>query len=162
MRRGRRRQQLATCGSRRWIIFDAHALLSSVRAWTGYQALRAGKARAAGREDAHEARLVDVIARDTRTELDVALSETRNLVDSLTRELRIIAELPGRDALSQSLPGKRRDSKAARQTSGTASRHFESGSQAVGRRFESYSGRRLWIYSDFIFIYGEPRGEPNG
>jgi hypothetical protein len=50
-------------------------------------------------------------------ELDVALSETRNLVDSLTRELRIIAELPGRDTLSQSLPGKRRDSRAARQAS---------------------------------------------
>ena len=99
------------------ILFDANALLSSVKAWTGYQALRAGKARAAGREDAHEARLVDVVARDTRMELDVALAETRNLVDSLTRELRIIAELPGRDTLSQSLPGKRRDSKAARQTS---------------------------------------------
>ena len=99
------------------ILFDANALLSSVKAWTGYQALRAGKARAAGREDAHEARLVDVIARDTRTELDFALAETTSLVGSLTRELRIIAELPGRDTLSQSLSGKRRDSRAARQTS---------------------------------------------
>ncbi|MFP8905832.1 hypothetical protein [Streptomyces atacamensis] len=99
------------------IVFDAHALLSSVKAWTGYQALRAGKARAAGREDAGEARLVDVIARDTRTELDSALAETTRLVGALTRELRVIAELPGRQALSQSLPGKRRDSKAARQTS---------------------------------------------
>ncbi|MDX2938562.1 hypothetical protein [Streptomyces ipomoeae] len=99
------------------IVFDAYALLSSVKAWTGYQALRAGRARAAGREDADEARLVDVIARDTRTELDSALAETRSLVASLTRELRIIAELPGRDTLSQSLTGKRRDSKAARQTS---------------------------------------------
>ncbi|MDX2695223.1 hypothetical protein Sipo8835_07390 [Streptomyces ipomoeae] len=99
------------------IVFDAYALLSSVKAWTGYQALRAGRARAAGREDADEARLVDVIARDTRTELDSALAETRSLVASLTRELRIITELPGRDTLSQSLTGKRRDSKAARQTS---------------------------------------------
>jgi hypothetical protein len=99
------------------IFFDTNALLSSVKAWTGYQALRAGKARAAGREDAHEARFVDVIARDTRTELDFALAETTSLVDSLTRELRIIAELPGRDTLPQSLPGKRRDSKAARQAS---------------------------------------------
>jgi hypothetical protein len=99
------------------ILFDANALLSSVKAWTGYQALRAGKARATGREDAHETRLVDVIARDTRTELDFALAETTSLVDSLTRELRIIAELPGRETLSQSLPGKRKDSKAARHTS---------------------------------------------
>ncbi|MEU1541828.1 hypothetical protein ABZ461_27715 [Actinacidiphila glaucinigra] len=99
------------------IVFDAYALLSSVKAWTGYQALRAGRARAAGRDDADEARLVDVIARDTRTELDSALAETTSLLTSLTRELRIIAELPGRDTLSHSLMGKRKDSKAARQTS---------------------------------------------
>lgn len=97
------------------IVFDAHALLTSVKAWTGYQALHAARARAAGPDDADEARLVDVIARDTRTELDSALAETTSLVDSLTRELRIIAELPGRDTLP--LPGKRRDSIAARQTS---------------------------------------------
>lgn len=97
------------------ILFDANALLSSVKAWTGYQALHAARARAAGPEDAGEARLVDAIARHTRTELDSALAETTSLVDSLTRELRIIAELPGRDTLP--LPGKLRDSKAARQTS---------------------------------------------
>jgi hypothetical protein len=111
----RRREYLQTNAEA--ILFDAHALLASVKAWTGYQALRAGKARAAGREDAHEARFADVIARDTRTELNFALAETTSLVGSLTRELRIIAELPGRDTLSQSLPGKRKDSKAARQTS---------------------------------------------
>ncbi|MET8286050.1 hypothetical protein ABZV80_12485 [Streptomyces sp. NPDC005132] len=97
------------------ILFDANALLSSVKAWTGYQALHAARARAAGPEDAGEARLVDSIARDTRTELDAALAETTSLVDSLTRELRIIAELSGRDTLP--LPGKRKDSIAARQTS---------------------------------------------
>ncbi|MEO3859436.1 hypothetical protein [Acrocarpospora sp. B8E8] len=97
------------------ILFDANALLSSAKAWTGYQALHAARASAAGPEDAGEARLVDIIARDTRTELDSALAETTNLVDSLTRELRIIVELPGRAALP--LPGKRKDSIAARQTS---------------------------------------------
>lgn len=97
------------------IVFDANALLSSLKAWTGYQALHAARARAAGPEDAGEVRLVDAIARRTRTELDAALAETTSLVDSLTRELRIIAELPGRDILS--LPGKRKDSIAARQTS---------------------------------------------
>jgi hypothetical protein len=97
------------------IFFDANALLSSVKAWTGYQALHAARARAAGSEDAGEARLVDIIARDTRKELEFALAETRSLVDSLTRELRVIAELPGRDTLP--LTGKRRDSKAARRTS---------------------------------------------
>ncbi|MFF3378368.1 hypothetical protein ACFYXF_36120 [Streptomyces sp. NPDC002680] len=114
--------QLDTHGRREYletnaeaIVFDAHALLSSVKAWIGYQALHATRARAAGPEDAGEARLVDAIARDTRTELDSALAESTSLVDSLTRELRIIAELPGRDTLP--LPGKRRDSIAARQTS---------------------------------------------
>ena len=97
------------------IVFDATALLSSVKAWTGYQALHAARARAAGSEDAGEARLVDAIARHTGKELDSALAETTSLVDSLTRELRIIAELPGRDTLQ--LPGKRKDSIAARQTS---------------------------------------------
>ena len=33
------------------ILFDAYALLASVKAWAGYQALRAGKARAAGPGD---------------------------------------------------------------------------------------------------------------
>lgn len=111
----RRREYLQTNAEA--ILFDATALLSSVKAWIGHQALRAGRARAAGPEDAHEARLLDVIARDTRTELDSALAETTGLVDGLIRELRIIAELPGRDTLSRSLTGKRRDSMAARQTS---------------------------------------------
>ncbi|WP_406407549.1 hypothetical protein OG923_04455 [Streptomyces halstedii] len=97
------------------IVFDAHALLSSLQAWTGYQALRAARARAAGREDVGEARLVDAIGRDTRAELDSALAGATSLVDSLARELRIIAELPGRGTLP--LPGKRKESIAARATS---------------------------------------------
>ncbi|GAA4965222.1 hypothetical protein GCM10025331_66800 [Actinoplanes utahensis] len=97
------------------IVFDAHALLSSVKAWIGYQALHAARARATGADDAAEAGLVEVLARQTRTELDSALAETRRLVDALTRELRILAELPGRDTLP--LPGKRKDAKAARDIS---------------------------------------------
>ena len=97
------------------ILFDANALLSSVKAWAGYQTLHAARARAAGPEDAGEAGLVDVIARDAGKDLDSALAETTSLVESLTRQLRIIAELPGRDTLP--LPWKRRDSNAARQTS---------------------------------------------
>jgi hypothetical protein len=99
------------------IVFDTHALLSSLKAWTGYQALRAGKARTAGRDDADEARLVDLIARDTSAELDSAIAETRRLVDSLTHELRIMAELPGRESVSSLLPWGRKDTKATRQIS---------------------------------------------
>ncbi|MFD5285544.1 hypothetical protein [Streptomyces rubrogriseus] len=97
------------------VAFDAHALLSSLRAWTGYHALRAARARAAGREDAAEAQYAEVIARDTREEFDSALDEATRLLDALTRELRITAELPGPEAWP--LPGKRKDAKAARETS---------------------------------------------
>jgi hypothetical protein len=96
------------------IVFDAYALLSSLKAWTGYHALRAARARAAGREDVAEAQYAEVIARDTRAEFDSALAEATSLVNALTRELRIIAELPGPDAWP--LPGKRKEVKAARET----------------------------------------------
>jgi hypothetical protein len=59
------------------IVLDSTALLSSLKAWTGYQALHAGKARTAGREDPDEVRLVDIIARDTRRELSASLDEVR-------------------------------------------------------------------------------------
>ncbi|MDF4254331.1 hypothetical protein [Streptomyces sp. WMMB303] len=97
------------------IAFDAYALLSSLKAWTGYHALRAARARAAGREDAAEAQYAEVIARHTRAEFDSALAESTRLVDALTRELRITAELPGPDAWP--MPGKRKDVKAAREAS---------------------------------------------
>jgi hypothetical protein len=96
------------------ILFDAHALLSSLKAWTGYQALHAARARAAGAGNPDEARLVDVIARDTRAALEPALADITGLVDALTRELRVIAELPGRATLP--LSAKRKDSAAVRLT----------------------------------------------
>ncbi|MEV7425549.1 hypothetical protein [Streptomyces sp. NPDC091212] len=108
-----RRQYLET--NARAIIFDAYALLSSLQAWTGYQTLHAARAKAAGREEADEARLVEIIERETGEELNSALAETTSLVDSLTRELRIIAELPGRATVP--LIGKRKDAKKARLTS---------------------------------------------
>ncbi|GAA3459487.1 hypothetical protein GCM10018963_15000 [Saccharothrix longispora] len=97
------------------IAFDVHALLSSLNAWTGYHALRASRARAAGRDDAAEAHYAEVIARDTRAEFDSALAETTSLVDALTRELRITAELRGPDAWP--LLGMRKDVKAVREAS---------------------------------------------
>jgi hypothetical protein len=96
------------------VLFDAFALLSSVKAWTGHQSLHAARARSAGSDDAAEAQLVEDIARRTGQELKSALAETTSLVDSLRRELRIIAELPGRATVP--LPGKRKDSNAVRQT----------------------------------------------
>ncbi|MPY33404.1 hypothetical protein FNH09_19700 [Streptomyces adustus] len=97
------------------IVFDAYALLSSLKAWTGYHALRAARARAAGRDDTAEAQYAEVIARDTRAEFDSALTEATSLLDALTRELRITSELPGPDAWP--LPGKRKEVKAVREAS---------------------------------------------
>jgi hypothetical protein len=97
------------------IAFDVYALLTSLKAWTGYHALRAARARAAGRDDAAEAQYAEVIARDTRAGFDSALAQATSLVDALTRELRITVELRGPD--SWPLPGKRKDVKAAREIS---------------------------------------------
>ena len=110
-----RREYLQTNGQP--ILFDVNALLGSVKAWTGYQALHAGIARANGRDNPDEARLVEVIARDTRSELDQAREQTRTLVDALAHELRLVAELPGRGALSESLRRQRGDLKSARNAS---------------------------------------------
>ncbi|MFH9373410.1 hypothetical protein ACH4LW_10365 [Streptomyces anulatus] len=111
----RRREYLQTNAEA--IAFDAFTLLDCLKAWVGYKALQAGRARDVGRDDAAEARLVDVIMRNTREEFDSVLAGTTSLVGSLTQELRFAALLPGREPLSQSLPGKRKDAKAAREIS---------------------------------------------
>lgn len=95
------------------IIFDSWALLSSLKAWTGYQALRASRARTAGREDPDEARLVEIIARTTREKFEPALAETTRLVDALTRELHILADLPGPKTLGRT----RKDTRLTRSRS---------------------------------------------
>lgn len=96
------------------IVFDAHALISSLKAWTGYKALQAGRARTAA-DDPTEALLVDVIVRDTRNELEPALAEATRLVDAVTRELSLSAELTG--PTTTPLTRRRKDREAARITS---------------------------------------------
>lgn len=96
------------------IAFDSYALLSALKAWTSYQALHAGRARAIGPDDANEALLVDAIVREIRTEVEAALPEATRLVSELARELRVIAALPGRSTVP--LTKKRRDTKAAQLT----------------------------------------------
>ncbi|WP_439658256.1 hypothetical protein ACSHWB_38575 [Lentzea sp. HUAS TT2] len=56
-----------------------------------------------------------MIARDTRVEFDSTLAEMTSLVDALVRELRLTVEL--RDPDAWPLSGKRKDVKAARETS---------------------------------------------
>lgn len=111
------------------IVFDSHALMSSLKAWTGYKALQAGRARSAGQQDAYEARLVDVIVRDTRNELDAARADATQLVDALDRELRLIAELTG--PMTIPLTRKRRDQRSAQMTSGELLRAIEPLAEAL-------------------------------
>lgn len=95
------------------LVFDTYALMASLKAWVGYQAIHAARERAAGDPGGPEARVADAIARAARTELQLALEEATTLVDSLTRELQLIAELPGRSTVVGTR--RRRDAKDTRQ-----------------------------------------------
>ncbi len=91
-----RRQYLETNAEA--IFFDAFALLHALKAHTSYQAIRAAWARSEGADNEREAQLVDVITQDARAENETARRHSTELLDSLHRELSIIAELPGRAA----------------------------------------------------------------
>ena len=97
------------------VVFDAFSLLSTTKAWTGYQALAAAVAREAGAYNPAEARHFDSIVANTRRDFEADLSEAARLVASLTRELRVIVELPGPITLKFS--SKRKDADAAREIS---------------------------------------------
>ena len=96
------------------IVFDTYALLSSLKTHAEYQAVRAALARTRSTNDESEAQLLNRIARNTPVEIDESLSEIRSLTESLVRELRIIAELPGRATVP--LTKKRKDAKASQLT----------------------------------------------
>ena len=107
-----RRQYLET--NAQAIIFDTHALLSSLKMYAEYQALRAARARVRSANDESEAELFDQITQRTPPEIEESLREIRLLTESLVRELRIIAELPGRATVP--LTKKRKDAKASQFT----------------------------------------------
>lgn len=96
------------------IVFDTYALLSSLKTYAEYQAVRAALARTRSINDDSEAQLFDRITRKTPAEIDDSLSEIRSLTESLVRELRIIAELPGRATVP--LTKRRKDAKASQFT----------------------------------------------
>lgn len=99
------------------VVFDAFALLSSLKAWVGYQALAAAVAREAGASDPAEARHFESIVANTRRDFDVDLGEVTTLLGALTRELRIIVELPG--PTSVKLSSKRKDIETTRRLAST-------------------------------------------
>ena len=81
------------------ILFDSNALLYALKAQAGYQAMRAAHARVVGQHDEDEARLAEVIEQDMHDEISRGVQNARELVAALIRELRIVAELPGRASL---------------------------------------------------------------
>ena len=96
------------------IVFDTYALLTSLKTHATYQALRAARARKRSETDENEAKLFEIITRDTPPEIKDSREEIGQLTESLVRELRIIAELPGRATMP--LTKKHRDAKAAKLT----------------------------------------------
>ena len=81
------------------ILFDTQALLSSSRAHTQFQVLHAYRARVNGANDPDEAKLFDIIINDTRDDVKVCRNTAAALITALTRQLRLIAELPDRRTL---------------------------------------------------------------
>ena len=96
------------------IVFDTYALLTSLKTHATYQALMAAQARKRSETDDNEARFFEEITRDTPPEIKKSLEKIGQLTESLVRELRIIAELPGRATMP--LTKKCRDAKAAKLT----------------------------------------------
>lgn len=81
------------------ILFDSKALLYALKVQAGYQMLRAAYSRVLGKNDDSEARLAEVIEQDMRDATKIGVDNSRRLVGALMRELRIVAELPGRAKL---------------------------------------------------------------
>ena len=96
------------------IVFDTYALLTSLKTHATYQALMATQARKRSETDDNEAKFFEEITRDTPPEIKKSLEKIGQLTESLVRELRIIAELPGRATMP--LTKKGRDAKATKLT----------------------------------------------
>lgn len=107
-----RRQYLETHAEA--ILFDANALVVSLKAHVEYQGLRAARSRSRAIDDPKEAQLAELIARKATAEFESTFAEAQELIGALTRELNIIAQLPGRASIP--LMKKRRESKAAQLT----------------------------------------------
>lgn len=78
------------------ILLDLHSLLRAHKSWFEYQALRAGHVRLTADEDPQDEKLLQTIIRQARDEYDVTIEQMTTVLDTLNRELWILAELPGK------------------------------------------------------------------
>ncbi|AKK09518.1 hypothetical protein HCH15_10990 [Corynebacterium testudinoris] len=96
------------------IFFDTYALLRTLKVYAEYQALRAAMTKKRIINDESEVKLLEMITRELPAEIEESLQEIRQLTNSLVRELRKIAELPGRATLP--LTKKRKGAKISKLT----------------------------------------------
>ena len=78
------------------ILLDLHSLVLAHKAWFEYQALRAGRARLSAGADPSEEKLLERSSTTPETEYDQVVEEMTTVLDTLNRELWILAELPGK------------------------------------------------------------------
>jgi hypothetical protein len=78
------------------VLLDLHSMLLAHKSWFEYQALRAGRARISADDDPRDAKLLDAIVEGMRDEHERALDQLTTLLDTINRELSILAELPGK------------------------------------------------------------------
>jgi len=78
------------------LLLDLHSLVLAHKAWFEYQAIRAGRARLDAATNPSEAKLLDKITSDARAEHDAVGAQMGAVLEMLTRELSILAELPGK------------------------------------------------------------------
>lgn len=81
------------------MLLDLHSLLLAHRSWFEYQALRAGRARLEAGSNPSEARLLEKITSDASSEYHAVVEDMAGLLETLTRELSILAELPGKQTI---------------------------------------------------------------
>jgi len=81
------------------MLLDVHSLLIAHKSWFEYQALRAGRARLEAGSNPSEARLLEKITSDASSEYSAVSHEMAGLLETLTRELSIMAELPGKQTI---------------------------------------------------------------
>lgn len=90
------------------VLLDLHSLLLAHKSWFEYQALRAGRARLSADDDPRDAKLLETIVEGMRDEHERSVEQVTTLLDTVNRELTILAELPGRRTLP--FTGARRSS----------------------------------------------------
>lgn len=81
------------------VLLDLHSLLIAHKTWFEYQALRAGRVKLDAAESPQDQKLLETIVDKARREYDDTVTQMRAVLDTFTRELGILAELPGRRTL---------------------------------------------------------------